>query len=85
MALTVWTFVSKLMPLLFNTLSSLVIVFLPRSKCLNFMAAVIIHSDFGAQENKIRHCFQFFPSTCHEVTGLDALILVFLMLIFKSA
>ena len=85
MALTIWTFVSKVMPLLFNMLSSLVIVFLPRSKCLNFMAAVIIHSDFGAQEHKICHCFQFSPSTCHEMTGPDALISVFLILIFKSA
>ena len=84
-ALTIWTFVSKVMPLLFNMLSSLVIVFLPRSKCLNFMAAVIIHSDFGAQEHKICHCFQFSPSTCHEMTGPDALISVFLILIFKSA
>ena len=27
----------------------------------NFMAAVAIHSDFGTQENKIFHCFHFFP------------------------
>ena len=27
----------------------------------NFMAAVTIHSDFGAQENKVSHCFHFFP------------------------
>ena len=33
-ALTIWTFVSKLMSLLFNTLSRFVIAFLPRSKCL---------------------------------------------------
>ena len=33
-ALTLWTVVSKVMSLLFNTLSSLVIAFLPRSKCL---------------------------------------------------
>ena len=47
---------------LFNTLSSFVIAFLPRSKCLlNFMAAVTIHSDFGAQESKICHCFHCFP------------------------
>ena len=42
------------------------------------MAAVTICSDFGAQENKICHCFHFFPSICHEVMGLDAMILVFL-------
>ena len=45
--------VGKVMPLLFNMLSRLVITFLPRSKCLNFMAAVIICSDFGAQKKKV--------------------------------
>ena len=43
------TFVGKLMFLLFNVLSRLVIVFLPRSKPLNFMASVTLSSDFGAQ------------------------------------
>ena len=43
----------------------------------NFMAAVTVHNDFGAQENKICHCFHFFPSICHEVMGPDAMILVF--------
>ena len=47
-ALTRQTFVDKVMSLLFNMLSRLVITFLPRSKCLNFMAAVTICSDFGA-------------------------------------
>ena len=37
--LTIWTFVSKVMSLFFNTPSRFVIVLLPRSKCLNFMAA----------------------------------------------
>ena len=45
------TFVGKVMSLLFNMLSRLVIAFLPKSKCLNFMAAVPINSDFGALEN----------------------------------
>ena len=60
-ALTRWTFVGKVMSLLFNSLSSFVIAFLPRSKSLNFMAAVTICSDFGAQESKVCHCFIFFP------------------------
>ena len=60
-ALSIWTFVSKVMSLLFNMLSRFVVAFLPRSKCLNFMAAVTVRSDFGAQENKICHCFHFFP------------------------
>ena len=46
---TVQTFVCKLMSLLFSTPSRFVIPFLPKSKRLNFMAAVTICSDFGAQ------------------------------------
>ena len=55
-ALTRWTFVSKVMSLLFNMLSRLVITFLPRSKYLNFLASVTICSDFGAPKNKVSHC-----------------------------
>ena len=52
----------------------------------HFIAVLIIHSDFGAQEYKICHGFQFLPITiCHEVTGLDAKILAFCMLSFKPA
>ena len=40
------------------------------------MAAVTMCSDFGAQENKICHCFHFPPSICHEVMGPDAMIIV---------
>ena len=48
----------------------------------NFVAAVTIHNDFGAQENEVCHCFHFLFSApiCHEVMGLDAIILVFCML-----
>ena len=56
------TFVSKVMSLLFNTLSTFVTAFLPRNKRLNFMAAVTVHSDFGAQENKSLSLFPLFPS-----------------------
>ena len=60
-ALTRRTFVGKVMSLLFNMLSRLVMTFLPRSKCFfNFMAAVTVCSDFGAQENKVCHCFHCF-------------------------
>ena len=45
------TFVGKVMSLLFNMLSRLLITFLPRSKPLNFMAAVTICSDFGVPKN----------------------------------
>ena len=47
-ALTRWTLVGKVMSLLFRMLSRLVIDFLPRSKCLNLMAEVTIHNNFGA-------------------------------------
>ena len=50
--LTIHTFVSKVMSLLYNKPSRFVIAFLIRSKHLKFMAAVTIHSDFGAQEKK---------------------------------
>ena len=62
-ALTLQTFVDKVMSLLFNMLSGFVIAFFPRSMLsFNFMVAVIIHSDFGAQENKICHYFHFSPT-----------------------
>ena len=61
MALTIQVFVSRVISLLFNTLSRFVIAFLPRSKRLLISAAVTVHSDLGAQENKICHCFHFFP------------------------
>ena len=54
-------FVGKVMSLLLNMLSRLVIAFLPRSKHLNFMAAVTICSDFGAPKHKVSHCFYCFP------------------------
>ena len=61
-ALTRWTFVGKVMSLLFNMLSRLVITFLPRSKrFFSFMAAITICSDFGAQKNKVWHYFHYFP------------------------
>ena len=61
-ALIRWAFVSKVMSLLFNMLSRLVITFLPRSKCLliswlQLPSAVI----FGATKNKVSHCFHCFP------------------------
>ena len=80
-ALTRWTFVDKVMSLLFNMLSRLVITFLPKS--FNFMDAITICSDFGDPQNKVSHCFHCFPSICHEVMEPDAMILFFWMLSFK--
>ena len=59
--LTRWTFIAKVMSLIFNMLSRLVITFLPRSKPLNLMAAVTTCIDIGAQKYKVCHCFHCFP------------------------
>ena len=47
------------------------------------MAAVTICSDFGDQENKVCHCFHFFPIYLPWRNGIDVMILVFWMLSFK--
>ena len=83
-ALTEWTFVGKVMSLLFNILSRLVITFLPKSKCLLISwlqspSAVILDS----KKRKSVSVSIVSPSVCHEVMGLDALMLVFWMLSFK--
>ena len=80
-ALTIQTFVGKVTCLLFNMLSSSS----KEQASFNFMAGVTIYSDFGAQENKVCHCFHCSPSICHEVMWLDAMILAFWMLSFKLA
>ena len=84
-ALTRWTFVGKVMSLLFNMLSRLVITLLPRSKRLLISwllspAAVIL------EPRKIKSLTISIvsPSICHEVIGLDAMILVYWMLSFTS-
>ena len=83
-ALNIWTFVGKVTSLLFNMLSRLVIAFLSRSKCLNFISVVTIWSDFGVPPKiKSLTVSIVFPSICHEVMELDAMILVFWMLCFK--
>ena len=40
---------------------------------LNFMAAVTVRRDFGAQENEVYRCFHFPPSVCWEGLGPDAM------------
>ena len=77
-------FAGKVISLLFNMLSRLVITFLPRSKCLLISwlqspSAVILEPP----QNKVSHCFHCSPSICHEVMGPDAMVLVFWMLSFK--
>ena len=73
--LTVRTFVSKVLSLLFNMLSRFAIAFLPRSKCLNFVSAVI----WGPQKIKPVSVSIFSPSICREGLGPNAVILVFWM------
>ena len=76
--LTRWTFVGKIVSLLFNILSRLVIAFLPRTKCLLISwlqspSAVIL------EPKKIKSVTVSIvsPSICYEVIGQDAMILVF--------
>ena len=82
-ALTRWTFVSKVMSLLFNMLSRLVITFLPRSKCLliSWLQSPSC-SDFGAQENKVCHCFQCFSIYLPLSDGIESHDLSFLNIEF---
>ena len=77
-ALTMWTFVGKVMSLLLNMLSRFVIAFLPRSKCLlpswlQSLSAVIL------EPKKIKFVTVSIvsPYICHEVMGPDATFLVF--------
>ena len=77
-AMTVWTFICKMMFVLFNTLSRFVIDFLPRSKHLLILwlqspSAVI----FEPKKVKSATVSTFPPSIRHEVMALDAMILAF--------
>ena len=76
--LTKWTFVGKVMSLLFNTLSRFLIAFLPRSKRL-LISWLQSPSALILELKKIKSATvsTFFPFICHEVMGLDAMILVF--------
>src|SRR5574339_89417 len=83
-ALTRWTFVGKVMSLLLNMLSRLVINFLPRSKCLLISWLQSPYSVILEPEKiKSDTVSTVSPSISHEVMGLDAMIFVFRMLSFK--
>ena len=84
--LTIWIFVSKVMSLLFNMLSRLVITFLPRSKCL-LISWLQSPSAVTLEPKKIKSDTVSIvsPSICHEVMGQDAMIFIFWMLSFKPA
>ena len=74
-ALTRWTFVGRVMPLLFNMLSRLVIAFLPGRKCLLISwlqspSAVILEP----KNIKSVSVSIVSPSVCHEMMGPDAIL-----------
>ena len=77
-ALTRWTFVGKVISLLLNMLSRLVITFLPRSKYL-LISWLQSPSTVILEPPKIKSAtvYTVSPSICHEVMGPDAMILVF--------
>ena len=76
--LTRWTFAGKVMSLLFNMMSRLVIAFLPRSKHLLIS---LLQSSYAVifESKKIKSLTVSIvsPFICHEVMGQDAMILVF--------
>ena len=84
-ALTVWSFVGKVMSLLFNTLSRFVIAFLPRSNRL--LISWLQSSAVILEPPKIKSVTVFFvsPSICYEVMGPEAMILVFLDVEFEAS
>ena len=85
-ALSFQTYISKVMSLLFDTPSELIIAFLPRSKSLSiswlqWQSAVIVESK---KINSVTvFCF-FPPFICHDMMRLDAMIFIFWMLSFKQ-
>ena len=87
-ALTRWTFVDKVMSVLFNMLSRLVIIFLPRSKrllisWLQSPSAVILEP-----KNKVSHCFPCFPiytyMTSFVILYLGQILAVYFSLVKKT-
>ena len=80
-ALSRWTFVGKVMSLLFTMLCRLVIAFLPKSKCPNCSH----HLQWFLELPKIKSVIVSIvsPWICHEVMGPDAMIFVFWMLSFR--
>ena len=79
---TLWTFASKVISLLFNTL--FVVAILPRSKCILRLQSLSTGT-LEFKKMKSDTVSTFSPSIYHEVMGLDAVIFVFWMLSFKPA
>ena len=78
-ALTIQMFVSKVLSLLFNMLSRFVIAFLLRSKCplISWLQSPSMMVIFEPRKIKSVTVSTFSLSLCHEVMGLDAVVLVF--------
>ena len=76
-ALTRRIFVSKVMSLLFHMLSGFVIAFLPRSKCL-LISWLQSPSVVILEPKKIKSLTVsiVFPSICHQMMGLDAMVFI---------
>ena len=79
-ALTIWTFVGKVVSLFLNMLSRFVIIFFSKKQAsFNFVASVTVHSVSGAQESKLCHCLHLFPlllpgndgTGCHQLCFLN--------------
>ena len=85
LALTIWTYVGKVMSLFFNTLSIFINSFSSKEQAsFNFMAAVTFCNDPGAKKIKSVIVAVVFPSVCHELMGLGAMIIVFLNVEFGA-
>ena len=76
-ALTRWTFVGKVMSLLYNMVSRLLITFLPRGKCL-LISCLQSPSAVILESRKIKSVTVSIvsPSVCYEVMGVDAMIFI---------
>ena len=75
-ALIIWTLVSNMISLLFNTLSRFVTAFLPRNKHLSWLQSLSAVT-LEPKKRKSATASTFPLSVCHEVMELDAMILVF--------
>ena len=84
-ALTRWTFVGKVMSLLFNMLSRLVIAFLPRSKRLLISQLQSPSALILEPQNIVSHCFHCSPIYLPYSDGTRCMLLVFWMLSFKPS
>ena len=85
-ALTISTFVGKVISLVFNTLSRFCQRFPSNEQLsLDFMAAITVHSNLGANKTKSVIASSFPTSICHERMVPEAMILVFWILSFKPA